>query len=113
MLTIETEGRYRNKITLTQGNSGTLKIKVRDARNKPLVLTAADTAVLTVKRDINDLEPALCVPMDKDGQFVFRPEDTANLACGKYTYDVKVTLASGNVYNVIAPAQFVLERGVS
>ena len=113
MLTIETEGRYRNKITLTQGNSGTLKIKVRDARNKPLAFTDGDTALLTIKRDIDDTEPVLHITMDKDGQFVFRPEDTVNLDCGKYIYDVKVILAGGNVYNVIAPAQFILEKGVS
>ncbi len=113
MLTIETEGRYRNKITLTRGNSGVLKIKVRDARNKLLSLTADDAAVLTVKRNLDDEEAVLQVAMDNDGQFVFHPQDTTSLECGKYCYDVKVILANGSVYNVIAPAQFILEKGVS
>ena len=54
MLTIETEGRYRNKITLTKGDSAALKIKVRDARNKVLSLSDSDTAVLTIKMCIRD-----------------------------------------------------------
>lgn len=82
MLTIETEGRYRNKITLTKGDSAALKIKVRDARNK-------------------------VVPL------VFHPDDTAGMECGKYCYDVQVTLSNGNVYTVIPPAQFFLEKGVT
>lgn len=113
MLTIETEGRYRNKITLTQGDSAALKIKVRDARNKVLLLGDNDTAVLTIKRDINDADAVLRLQMDSDGQFIFRPDDTAGMDCGKYCYDVQVTLSNGNVYTVIPPAQFVLEKGVT
>ena len=113
MLTIETEGRYRNKVTLTQGDSAALKIKVRDARNKVVSLTDDDAAVLTIKRDINDADVVLQLNMDSDGQFVFRPDDTAELECGRYCYDVQVTLSTGNVYTVIPPAQFVLEKGVT
>ena len=104
MLTIETEGRYRNKVTLTQGDS---------ARNKVVSLTDDDVAVLTIKRDINDADVVLQLNMDSDGQFVFRPDDTAELECGRYCYDVQVTLSTGNVYTVIPPAQFVLEKGVT
>ena len=113
MLTIESEGRYRNKITLTKGDSAALKIKVRDARNKVLPLGDNDTAVLTIKRDINDADAVLRLQMDADGQFIFRPGHTAELACGRYCYDVQVTLSYGNVYTVIPPAQFVLEKGVT
>lgn len=113
MLTIETEGRYRNKITLTQGDSAALKIKVRDARNKVLPLSDSDTAVLTIKHDINDAAAVLQLQMDSDGQFVFHPDDTAGMECGKYCYDVQVTISNGNVYTVIPPAQFFLEKGVT
>ena len=53
MLCIEYDGLHKNRITLTRGDSATLKLKLYDAQNKPVVLTEADRAVLTVKQDID------------------------------------------------------------
>lgn len=113
MLTIDTEGRHKNRLTLTRGDSAALKLKVRDARNKPLTLADGDSATLTIKKTIYDEEPVLSLAMDADGQFVFKPEDTASLEPGNYCYDVQVILSTGHVYTVISPALFVLEKGVS
>ena len=45
--------------------------------------------------------------------FEFTPKNTANLACGKYVYDVQVNLADGSIYTVINPAQFIITKGVT
>ena len=46
MLCIEYDGLHKNRITLTRGDSATLKLKLYDAQNKPVVLTEADRAGL-------------------------------------------------------------------
>ena len=49
MLCIDYDGPHKNRITLTRGDSATLKLKLYDAQNKPVLLTDADRAVLTIK----------------------------------------------------------------
>lgn len=112
MLCIEYDGPHKNRITLTRGDSATLKLKLYDAQNKPVVLTEADKAVLTVKQDIDS--PAAVLQLEaKEKQFDFAPADTADLACGQYCYDVQVTLSDKDVYTVIPPSDFILAKGVT
>ncbi len=113
MLKIDYEGPNRNRITLTKGDSARLKLKLYDAQNKLLTLKDGDAAVLTIKQDIDSEEAVLQLTVDESQQFTFAPADTANLACGKYCYDIRVTLNDGDIYTVIPPSQFIVVKGVS
>ena len=112
MLCIEYDGPHKNRITLTRGDSATLKLKLYDAQNKPVLLTDADRAVLTIKQDIDSPDVVLQLEA-KEKQFDFAPADTAELACGQYCYDVQVTLSDKDVYTVIPPSDFILAKGVT
>lgn len=113
MLCIEYDGPHKNRITLTRGDSATLKLKLYDAQNKPVLLTEADRSVLTVKQDIDSAAAVLQMVIVEGQQFDFTPADTAGLPCGKYCYDVQVTLSGENVYTVIPPSEFILAKGVT
>ncbi len=113
MLQIDYEGPNRNRITLTKGDSAKLKLKLYDAQNKALVLAEDDTAVLTIKQDIDSNDVVLQLTVDDAQQFTFTPAATADLACGQYCYDIQVTLADGSVYTVIPPSRFIIAKGVS
>lgn len=106
-------GPSRNRITLTQGDSAELELKLHDKDGGDVTLDAADTAVLSLKKTIDDAEPVLQVKLDTESQFCFKPADTLALSCGVYWYDVEVTLSDGSVYTVIPPSQFILAQGVS
>ena len=112
MLCIDYDGPHKNRITLTRGDSATLKLKLYDAQNKPVLLTDADRAVLTIKQDIDSPDVVLQLEA-KEKQFDFAPVDTAELACGQYCYDVQVTLSDKDVYTVIPPSDFILAKGVT
>ena len=113
MLKIEFEGPNRNRITLTQGDSAVLKLKLRDVRNKLISLGDNDVAVLSIKEQIDSPKAVLTLTADKEQQFDFKPQDTLALACGKYIYDVRFTMANGSSYAVISPAQFIIAKGVA
>lgn len=113
MLCIEYDGPHKNRITLTKGDSATLKLKLYDAQNKVVPLSEADRAVLTIKKDIDSEAAVLQMVIVEGQQFDFTPADTAGLPCGKYCYDVQVTLSDENVYTVIPPSEFILAKGVT
>ena len=70
-------------------------------------------AVLSIKEQIDSPKAVLTLTADKEQQFDFKPQDTLALACGKYIYDVRVTMANGSSYAVISPAQFIIAKGVA
>ncbi len=113
MLQIDYEGPNRNRIMLTKGDSAKLKLKLYDAQNKLLTLKDGDTAVLTIKQNIDSDDVVLQLTVDDSQQFTFAPADTATLDCGKYCYDIQVTLNDGSVYTVIPPSLFVIAKGVT
>lgn len=113
MLQIDYEGPNRNRITLTKGDSAKLKLKLYDTQNKLLTLKEGDTAVLTIKQNIDSEDVVLQLTVDDAQQFTFAPADTTELECGQYCYDIQVTLADGSVYTVIPPSRFIIARGVS
>lgn len=113
MLCIEYDGPHKNRITMTKGDSATLKLKLYDAQNKVVLLSEADRAVLTIKQDIDSEAAVLQMVIVEGQQFDFKPADTAELPCGKYCYDVQVTLSYKNVYTVIPPSDFILAKGVT
>lgn len=110
MFCIDYDGPHKNRITLTRGDSATLKLKLYDAQNKPVLLTDADRAVLTIKQDIDSPDVVLQLEA-KEKQFDFAPADTADLDCGRYCYDVQVTLSDKDVYTVIPSSDFILAKG--
>lgn len=113
MLRIDTAAPFVNRITLTRGDSALLKLKLRDNQNKVYTLAPMDTATLTIKENIDSPDIILAITADKNAQFEFTPKNTANLACGKYVYDVQVNLADGSIYTVINPAQLIITKGVT
>lgn len=113
MLQIDYEGPNRNRITLTKGDSAKLKLKLYDAQNKLLTLKEGDTAVLTIKQNIDSDDVVLQLTIDDSQQFTFAPADTTELECGQYCYDIQVTLNDSSVYTVIPPSRFIIAKGVS
>ena len=101
-----------NLVKLTRGDTGTLKLAVKDAQDNDYDFSS-DTVVFTVKRYLTDAEPVISKKFDSDGQIAFEADDTKNLEFGDYWYDVQITTESGDVCTVIEPSTFRIAPEVS
>lgn len=99
------------KIEIVRGTTNTFNIGILDAEGKPYTLAGAEKLIFGVK--CNPLEPETVIlkvaEADNVGGYIvtLNPEDTIDLKCDKYFYDVG--LESGDAfYNVIEPSPFVI-----
>ena len=95
-----------NKITLTRGDTATLKLNVLDG-STPYDFSS-DTVVFSMKRNLGDLQPVIQKTFDAEGQITFLPADTKELAFGNYVYDIQLTTQAGEVDTIVVPSTFVI-----
>lgn len=80
------------EIKMVRGTSRTFEISVTDADGNPYTLQEGEKIIFGVKKQTTDEELVLCKVVEECTDGVCRveldPEDTANLAVGKYQYDV-------------------------
>lgn len=103
-------------IEIVRGTTNTLEINVTDANGVAYTTAAGEKIVFGVKKKPGDTELLIV----KTASFVtvgtylvtLDPDDTANLAYGRYMYDVG--LQSGNAfYNIVEPSYFVVTDNVT
>lgn len=101
MLKIEDD----NRVTLTRGDSCAFNVEIKNNRGEIYTPTETDVITFTMKKDSKTSE----VLIKKTGTtIVFDPEDTRKFKYGNYLYDVTLTTASGAVFTIIPPTEFVL-----
>ena len=104
-----------NTIHLTRGDTARFSIGriVNTVTNTNYIPMPEDTVTMTVKKTVMDVAP--CVQLIVPGGEVLhiKPEDTKEMAFGKYVYDVQLTTADGDVYTIIPPATFDLQKEVT
>ena len=101
-----------NKITMINGDTGILNLKVSNH-----ILKDGDRVTLTVKATL-DAKPLISKTIDtfnEDGtcSIVLDPMDTVSLKAGTYIYDIQLNLADGRVDTIIGPVAFTIIRGVT
>lgn len=113
-----------NQISVYQGESATITIKITDSLNKYVDLTGA-TVYFTVK--INEKDPAHIVqkistsgsqilvtkPREGTAEIYISSTDTITLNSGVYVYDLWVMLATGKKHPAIKPSVFELKESVT
>lgn len=99
-------------ISLMRGDTAVLKIAF--AKNgEDYELQDGDSAYFTVKKNARSEDNIFQLTADSEGRFVFLHETTQGLKAGKYSFDVQVNLADGQVYTVCGPADFNLVADVT
>ena len=92
-----------NVIYLTKGDDAVLEVSSITAEDgSAYELQAADVLTLTV-RAVPSAESAVLMDIDSlpgSRRIVFRHEDTAELAVGRYSADVQLTTADGKRFTV-------------
>jgi len=110
MLHIEADG----EIQLTRGDTARLSVSITNETDQnAYTIEAGDTLTLTVKKSAKDDEPSFQKVLTGSSTFHIEPKDTAELAFGKYKYDVQLTTAGGDVYTIIEPTTFEIMQEVT
>lgn len=102
-----------NEIRLTRGDSAEITVELRDNNGEKYELEADDKMTLSVKKYIHSVDYVLQKVSTGTNVIKFLPEDTKACDYGKYFYDVQTDTADGEVYTVIPPSVFVIDKEIT
>lgn len=94
-----------NTIRLTRGDTAYLQIPLTTT-DGIYELASEDTLTLSVKKSTRDMDYYFQKVLTGSDIFHIEPSDTAELAFGKYVYDVQLNTSNGDVFTVIPPSTF-------
>ena len=104
------------KIEIVRCTSNVLQINVTDANGAAYTLGDGESVVFGVKKEATDTELLIVKTAASVGDGVFmvalHPDDTENLAAGRYWYDVGVEKGA-DYFNVIELSPVVLVQNVT
>ena len=108
------------ELTMIRGDSEQITVSARlnDTQQTPVPFTAGDVVYFTVKTSTGTtqktLQKAISV-FDELGKAEIQidPEDTKELECRVYQYDVQVNWSTGEVTTMIKPSKFTLAPEVT
>ena len=100
-------------ITLTRGDSFIALVSITDQKGTPYIPLEGDSIRFAMKASYEDAEPLLVkvVPIDTM-KLIINPEETKDLAFGKYVYDIELTKVTGEVDTFITKATIKLTEEV-
>ena len=94
-----------NTIKLTRGDTAYIEAPLSTA-DGAYEMNGADTLTLTVKKNVRTKEHIFQKSLIGTNIFHIEPVDTAEVAFGKYTYDIQLTTNIGDVFTVVPPSTF-------
>lgn len=104
-------------IFMTKGDTVRLSLTIYDKKGEKYIPSFYDVCLLTIKKYASQSAPSAQIKGTADGEnvkFEIMPEDTSNLACGEYVYDIQVKFDyNGDVNTVIPLSKFVLMQEVT
>lgn len=100
-----------NDIRIMRGDTGVFTLNL-EQDGQPYDYSG-DAVVLTVRRSVHDPEVLIRKDILYGENVAIAPEDTADLPCGTYWYDVQLTTQAGVVDTVIPPSRFVVLMDVT
>jgi len=98
-----------NNIKMIKGDTAYINIKLEGG----YVYKEGDTLTLTVRQDVFSQDVVLTKTIPANGSFTFVPEDTNDIAPGRYVYDVQLDTIYEEVFTVVVPSDFILKEGVT
>ena len=104
-------------ISLTRGDSLTVKIELFNSADEPYIPAEGDSIRFALKHtdmkfdrsDYKDPEPLIIKNIPTDTLTLdLAPEDTKDLPFNTYVYDIEMTFANGRVDTFIQNSKFIL-----
>lgn len=92
------------KIMLTRGDSAYITVTLKAQDGAAYTMQAGDKLTLTVRQLADDTSAVLLQTESDSTQLHLLPAQTKQLTAGKYSYDIQLSTASGDVYTVVGAA---------
>lgn len=92
------------KIMLTRGDSAYITVTLKSQEGSAYTMQAGDKLTLTVRKQAVDTSSVLLQTESDSTQLHLLPAQTKQLTAGKYSYDIQLSTASGDVYTVVGAA---------
>lgn len=103
----------KTTIELTKGDTLRVYLTLKDGSGNLYVPAEGDSIRFAMKKKYNDPEPLILKTIPIDTLVLeFSPEDTKNLSCTDYVYDIEMTYANGDIDTFIDRAKFRLTEEV-
>ena len=112
----------KNTIFLTRGDSAYIDVSIYNLDRSPYILNDGDTVECQIRTEPNvgrllvdaSIENGR-IYVNDDGTIVWHifPEDTRGLEIGKYSYDVQLVTANGDIFTFIEDADFNITNEVT
>lgn len=103
------EIKSNNEIQLTRGDTARLSVSIQNEETKAWYeMDPEDELQFIINGNCKSSEPLLQKSVFGANEIKLHPEDTQNLPRGKYCYDVKLNMKTGDVYTVIEDKRIVL-----
>lgn len=105
------------KIFMTKGDTALLSLTVYDKKGEIYTPNYDDECFLTVKKYSSQTSPSIQIKGTVSGQninFEISPEETDNLICGEYVYDIQIKFNSNGDINTVIPLnKFIIMQEVT
>ena len=102
-----------NEVRLTRGDNADINVLITDLNGDTYSLQEGDKLLFTIKRNCKTAEIIIQKDISADQVISLEHNDTKDLDYGSYVFDVQCTLADGQVYTVIEPHPFIIEKEVT
>ena len=102
-----------NEVRMTRGDNADIIVQIKDLNGDTYELQEGDKLLFTMKRNCKTDIIVMQKDITSDQIISIEHNDTKDLDYGTYYFDVQCTLADGQVYTVIEPHPFIIEKEVT
>ena len=101
-----------DEVILTRGDSADIIVKITDANGDIYTPAEGDVIKFTLKKNCNTSDIIIQKTL-VNSVISLQPADTKDLPYGTYYFDVQLTTAADDVYTVVSPHRFIIDKEVT
>ena len=101
-----------DEVILTRGDSADIILNITDANGDAYTPAETDVIKFTMKKNCETTDIILQKTL-VNSIISIEPADTADLNYGTYYFDVQLETAGGDVYTVVSPHKFIIDKEVT
>lgn len=101
-----------DEIILTRGDSADIIVNITDANGDIYTPAEGDVIKFTLKKNCETSDIIIQKTL-VNSVISLQPADTEDLPYGTYYFDVQLTTAGADVYTVVSPHKFIIDKEVT
>mgnify|MGYP003429659358 FL=1 len=101
-----------DEVILTRGDSADINVKITDANGDIYTPAEGDVIKFTLKKNCETSDIIIQKTL-VNSVISLQPADTKDLPYGTYYFDVQLTTAGADVYTVVSPHRFIIDKEVT